>query len=123
MVEAIEKNFWKDIWPLIIKSPIALFSLLMTFLMGYGISFLLFDYRRNPKGLPHLLHIAIGTGYACLIFVFSNWALCFSKDVPLTLEDIARYSPGTMMLSFAILVIVMILVILFRERQRNKESR
>ena len=72
MAEGIEKTFWQDLWPLLLKSPIAIFALVMNLLMGYMISFMLFDYRTNPKGYSHVLHIAVGTGYSCLIFVISE---------------------------------------------------
>lgn len=116
----MEEKFWRDLWPMILKSPIALFALISTFLMGYGISFLLFDYRTNPKGLPHVFHIFIGCAYTCLIFMATSWSMIFSPTKPPDLPDLAIYFPRTMVVSFAVLFIVMVCVIICRERRRGK---
>jgi len=118
MTNGGETRFWSEIWPMIVKCPIAVFGLVMTLLMGYGISFMVFDYRTNPKGISHILHIALGTGYACCIFVITGWNLIFSDEKNLTLEDIAAHCPKVMILSFAILVLVMIVVTVVRERKK-----
>ena len=119
MVEKI----WRDVWPMILKSPIALFALITILFMGYGISFLLFDYRTNPRGISHYLHITIGFGYTCLIFVATSWPIVFSPSKHLNLSDLATYCPRTIVVSFAILFIVMVSVMIFRERRGNQGGR
>lgn len=118
MPELTEKRFWDDIWPIIFKSPVCIFTLIMTFLMGYIISFMIFDYSTDPRGHSHILHIAIGMGYTCLVFVVTSWPIIFSPNA-LTLDDLATYCPRTTVLGFAILIIVMIVVLVIRERKRN----
>ena len=116
MTDDAEKRFWQDVWPIILKSPIALFALAATLLMGYAISFMLFDYRTNTKGYSTLLHVGVGAAYACLVFVLTSWQVVFSSAAPLTLQDLATHCPRTVVVSFAILMVVMVLVTLLRDR-------
>ena len=117
--DSLETNFWKDVWPLILKSPLVLFSLSLAFLMGYGITFMLFGYRTETKFVGHIIRVVFGSGYAFLIFLITNWNLVLYHSSPLTMEDLGMNAPKTFVLSFAFLFVVMIVVVILRERKRN----
>lgn len=118
-MEDAGKRFWQDVWPLILKSPVALFAGVATLLLGYGISFVLFDYRTNSKGYSHIIHIFLGVGYACIMFALTSWNVLFGKKPP-TLDDLAIYCPRTIVISFATLVIAIIAVTIVRDRRVAK---
>ena len=85
---------------LIVKSPVALFALVGSFLMGYGISFVLFDYRKSAVKKSHyILHVFLGSGYAAVIFLGVNWDI-ISRDI--TAEAITDRIPITLIVSLAI---------------------
>jgi len=112
-------RIFREILPLLAKSPIGLFSIFVTFLIGYGVSFLLLDYRRNPEGYSNWLHLSLGGGYTALVFLIVNWSLVFHPSIPLTLDDLAQRAPQTMVISFAILFVAFCAVTLIRDRQRT----
>ena len=70
------------------------------FLMGYGISFVLFDYRKSSVKKSHyFLHVFLGTGYAALIFIGVNWDV-ISRDI--TADAITDRIPITLIVSLAL---------------------
>jgi hypothetical protein len=93
------ENIIKEFFALIIKTPVALFALVASFLMGYGISFVLFDYRSSSVNKSHyILHIFLGVGYAALIFLGLNWDIV-NRDI--TPEIITSRIPITLIVSLA----------------------
>jgi fumarate reductase subunit D len=118
-MEDAEKRFWSDVWPLILKSPVALFAAIATLLMGYAISFMLFDYRTAGRSYSHLLHVGVGAAYACFVLVCTTWGAVISTDHPLTLASLAAACPRTIVLSFALLLVIIVVVTFLRERRRG----
>ena len=113
--ERFPERIWEEALPLILKSPIALFSLFVTFLRGYGISYLLFDFRRESAlEISNWLHLSVGGGYAALIFLIVNWRIVYNCP---TLDDLAKYAPQTMVVGFAFLFILFCIVTIIRENQ------
>lgn len=116
----METKFFKDVWPILLKSPILLVSFLMSFLMGYGISYLLLDYRKEYRNIPNYLHYFTGIGYVLLIFVILNFKAIFNSRDNFSGELIIQQSLFTVVISFPILFIVFITVVILRERKKRK---
>lgn len=90
---------------LVVKSPIAIVTIVLSWFLGFGISFILFDYRRNPVRVSHYsFHSALGLGYAALIFVIVNRDLV---STTLTAEQVAQRMPLTLLVSFAVAFLLM----------------
>lgn len=97
--ETVEAVF-KEFIPLVAKSPVALATLVLSTFFGYGISFIIFDYRGSAVGKSHyVFHMALGLGYAATIFALVNYDL-LSHD--LTVEQISERMPLTLLVSFII---------------------
>ena len=101
-------------WELVTKSPPALVTLTLSVFMGYGVSFLVFDYGKS-EAEPHgwQFHIAVGLGYAALIFLGVNGDIIGRK---LTTDQMIERIPITFLVSFAILFIVIVIVSMLRRR-------
>jgi uncharacterized membrane protein len=99
---------------LVIKSPIAIVTIVLSWFLGFGISFILFDYRRYPvRGSHYYFHSALGLGYAALIFVIVNWDLVSSN---LTLEQVAQRVPLTLLVGFSVGFLLMVAGAIWRQR-------
>lgn len=116
----MESKFFKDVWPMLLKSPILLVSFLLSFLMGYSISYLLFDYRKEYKNLPIYLHYFTGIGYVLLMFVILNFKAIFNSKDDFSGELIIQQSLFTVIISFPILFLVYVTVVILRERKKRK---
>ena len=96
----------KEFIPLVAKSPVAIATLVLSTCCGYGISFIIFDYRSSSVGKTHyLFHLVLGLGYAATIFAVVNFDL-LSHD--LTVEQISSRMPLTLLISFIIAFVLMI---------------
>ncbi len=109
---------WGDILKqftvLVIQSPLAVAAFALSFFMGYGISFVLFDYRlkESLKKTHYLFHVSVGLGYTALVFcVFNSRAIV----IPMSPEQIAERVPATLLFSLALGFIIIILVAIWRE--------
>ena len=111
-------DFWKNIWPLIKDSPMAIIAYAATYSMGYGIAFLLFRDRteliRKWKGLYHVF----GFGYTALIFLIINFQKIIDETSPITIEEISKNAPQAIIISFAVLFIIMITSIIMRDLKK-----
>lgn len=116
----MESKFWKDVWPLLLKSPVIMVCFLLSFLMGYGISFLILSYRNEYSKIPNYLHYFTGIGYVLLMFLILNFkTIIYNKD-NFSGELIIHQSLFTVVISFPILFIVYIVVVILRERNRRR---
>lgn len=116
------KDVFKEFCSLVIKSPVALVSLVISFFFGYGIAFVIFDYRRSDVRKSHYIyHIIIGLGYTACVFSLVNRDL-ISPEI--CYADISGRAPLTLLIGFIISFIVIISVSLYREARvpYNKES-
>ena len=109
-------DLWKQVVPLILKSPQVLTSVCMTWVMGYGMSFLLFEYRTNPRKVSTWLHLSLGGAYAAFVFLVINWHLVFREVF--NFDHLTQKAPQTIVVSGAILFILFIVITLCRERQK-----
>jgi len=114
----METKFWKDIWPLLLKSPLLMFLLFMTYIMGFGISYFIFSYRKPNHKLPYFLHLFFGLGYTMLMFCIMNFNLIIEKNRDLSLEHLLDNSIFTILISFPVIFIVSIIVVIIRERKK-----
>jgi hypothetical protein len=95
----------KEFIPLVVKSPVALATLVLSTFFGYGISFIIFDYRSSSVGKSHyLFHLALGLGYAATIFAVVNFDLLSHN---LTVDQISARMPLTLLVSFIIAFFMM----------------
>lgn len=107
--EALKEFFW-----LLIKSPIALVSFGMSFFFGYGMSFVLFDYRMSSVKKSHFpYHIGFGMCYSIVVFIIVNWT---SLSYKITYDQICERIPFTLLVSGAIAFIVMLIGAIWREK-------
>jgi hypothetical protein len=98
---------------LIIKSPIALVTIGVSTCFGYGIAFVLFDYRRVEVKKSHRsFHVAIGLGYAAVVFCVVNFDI-LAKNI--TAEQITSRTPLTLIVSGVTSFFIMIAGALWRE--------
>jgi hypothetical protein len=99
----IVKKFIK----IVLTSPVAIVTLVLSTFLGYGISFVLFDYRRSKVRRSHFgFHVVIGLAYAALIFSCVNYDLLSHK---LTVSQITERMPLTLLVSFSIGFLILLL--------------
>jgi hypothetical protein len=104
----------KGFTSLVVQSPPALVTLVVSTFFGYGISFILFDYRRAEIHKSHyMFHVAIGLGYAALMFCAVNFDLLART---LTIEQITNRIPLTLLLSLGLAFVIMVVGAIWRER-------
>lgn len=104
----------KEFVSLVVKSPVALVTLVLVTFCGYGISFVLFDYRRTDVHRSHrFFHVFVGLGYTALVFVVANIDL-ISRD--LTIDQITARVPFTLLVGFVVAFILILGIALWRER-------
>jgi hypothetical protein len=113
----MENKFWKDVWPLILKSPLMLFLFAMTYVMGYGISYLIFSYRKEDHKVPFFIHLFFGLGYSLLMFCVVNIKLIIKMNSSITLQALSDNSVFTVIISFAVIFVVTLIVVYLRERK------
>lgn len=107
------EELFKQFFILVIKSPVALATLVLSAGLGYGISFVIFDYRRSDVRKSHyLLHPVVGLGYSAIIFTILNSDL-LSKNM--NYSDMAGRMPLTLLISFIIAFVIIIIVSIIRE--------
>lgn len=113
-------GIWDRIYPFILKSPVAVVAYVMTYIMGYGIAFLLFRYHRESilgwKGLYHVF----GVAYTALIFLILNWKMVWDSASSITIQQIEGHLVQTLVIGLAILFIVMIVTTIVRDRGGKK---
>ena len=96
-----------------IKSPVALITLVLSTGLGYGISFVIFDYRRSEVSKSHyLLHPIVGLGYASMIFTLVNMDILSRK---LNYSEIAGRMPLTLLIGFVVAFLIIVFVSILRE--------
>jgi predicted membrane channel-forming protein YqfA (hemolysin III family) len=101
---------------LVLKSPTAIITLVLSFFLGYSISFIIFDYRNNKaKGSHFWFHLFIGLGYSALMFLILNWK---KINLEMTEEDFSKVMPITILVSFAIAFIAIVTISIIREIKR-----
>ncbi|MFY9744141.1 MAG: hypothetical protein WA252_05830 [Candidatus Sulfotelmatobacter sp.] len=99
-------EFLKEFARIVIASPVALVTLVLSAFLGYGISFILFDYRRLQVRKSHyMFHVVFGLGYTAVIFLIVNYDL-LSRT--LTASQIMGRMPLTLLVSFAVGFTVML---------------
>lgn len=117
-VKSVADTEWQQIIQhfvaLVIQSPPAVVTVVLSSCLGYGISFVLFDYRRNPVKKSHyLFHPIFGMAYAALIFFIINWDLVSQA---LTVDQIAGRMPFTLLVSFCVAFFIMFGGAIWRQR-------
>lgn len=113
------QDFFQQLWEasqqLISDSPQLLICVVILFFLGYGISFLLFSYRRNtPVNVSNNFHLIMGLAYVALVFTLRNWRLLFQSN-QVNLDHIVRELPQTFVISLALFFIVAVPVTIYRE--------
>lgn len=99
---------------IVLKSPVAIITIVLSWFLGYGISFVLFDYRKQQAEKSHFyFHCVIGLGYSALIFVLVNWDIISTN---ITMEDISKRIPLTLLISFSIGFVLIIGGVIYRQR-------
>jgi hypothetical protein len=107
------EEIFKEFVALVIKSPVAIMTVGVSTCFGYGIAFILFDYRRTEVRKSHrVFHVAIGLGYAAVIFCIVNYDL-LSRG--LTVEQITSRAPLTLLISAVVSFIIMTIGAFCRE--------
>src|ERR1700726_4708378 len=103
----------KGFTSLVIQSPPALVTLVLATFFGYGLSFILFDYRRAKIRKSHyMFHVTVGLSYAAVMFCAVNYDL-LSRT--LTVEQIINRIPLTLLLSFGVAFVIMVVGAIWRE--------
>jgi len=101
---------------LLLKSPIAIVTMVMSFFLGYGISFVIFDYRNNSVKKSHyLFHLIIGLGYSALIFIIVNSRLLGRE---MSEEEFSKAMPITLLISFAVAFLAIVSISIFKELKK-----
>lgn len=113
----IGQNLCGNFWPLVLQSPVVLFFIGVIYAIGYNIAFLLFGYRKEVVREWKGLYYVFGLGFTAFVFLIVNFGKIFSKDSPITAEDIMELTPQTLLLSLAILFVVTIMVVFLRDRR------
>lgn len=109
MLSDIKKPFLA----LVIQSPVALFCMGLSAILGYGISFLIFDYRSTSVSSSHYgLHLAVGLAYTALVFCAVNWDV-LTHD--LTAQIMTERMPLTLVISFAVGCVLLIGGMIWKE--------
>ena len=119
-IESIPDIGWEEVgkkfFALVLKSPIAIVTMTMSFFLGYGISFVIFDYRKNSiKKAHYLFHLLIGLSYSAFMFLIVNYN---KVSFEMTEEDFSKSMPLTLLVSFAVAFIVIITISIIRETKR-----
>ena len=97
-----------------LKSPLALVTFVLSWFLGYGISFVIFDYREQQAKKSHFyFHFTIGLSYSAFIFVIVNLDIISTH---ITIEDISQRIPLTLLISFSVGFILMIGGVIYRQR-------
>jgi hypothetical protein len=125
---AIEQNptseVLKEFAKIVIASPVAVVTIVLSAFLGYGISFVLFDYRRLQVRKSHyMFHVAFGLGYTAVIFLAVNYDLVSHS---LTANQIMERIPLTLLVSFAVGFTVMLVGSVMRDsavRRRQNGNR
>jgi len=98
---------------IVIASPVAVVTMVLSAFLGYGISFVLFDYRRlQVKKTHYLFHVAFGLGYTAVIFLVVNHDILSHT---LTARQMMDRMPLTLLVSFAVGFTVMLIGSVMRE--------
>jgi len=88
----------------------------MSFFLGYGISFVIFDYRNNSVKKSHyLFHLIIGLGYSALIFIIVNSRLLGRE---MSEEEFSKAMPITLLISFAVAFLAIVSISIFKELKK-----
>jgi hypothetical protein len=109
---------WTDIGKafvaLLLKSPIAIVTVVLATFCGYGISFVAFDYRRVAVHKSHYyFHVAMGLAYSATIFCLLNFDLIKRN---LTIDEVSARMPFTLVVTFAITFVLLVIGLAWRER-------
>jgi hypothetical protein len=97
---------------LVVSSPLAVVTLVLSWFCGYGISFILFDYRRSDaRGSHKWFHSSIGLAYTAVIFIAVNLDILSRSLTP---EQIALRMPLTLVVSFALGFPIMLIGAIWR---------
>ena len=100
---------------IVASSTPATIGVVLSSSFGYGISFVLLDYRRALVKKAHLLmHAVVGIGYTATIFTIVNVDL-LSRS--LTFEQITMRMPITLLVSFVVAFVIIVSGMLWRERR------
>ena len=116
------QDFFQQVWEgsrqLISDSPQLLICVVILFLLGYGISFLVFSYRRNTTAnVSNNFHLIMGLAYVALVFTLRNWRLVLQSN-QVNLDHIIRELPQTFVISLALFFIVAVPVTIYRESRK-----
>ena len=112
-IEGAAKEVGTSFISLVVKSPPALIAIVVSAFFGYGIAFVLFDYRKAPASKSHYaFHCVFGLGYAAVVFCLVNFDLLSRK---LTLDQITERIPLTLLVSFVVAFAIMLIGALWRE--------
>lgn len=99
---------------IVTESTPATVGIVLSSFFGYGISFVLLDYRRATVRPTHfLLHVVLGIGYSATIFAIVNLDLLTHN---LTIEQITTRMPITLVVSFIVAFILIFGGMIWRER-------
>jgi len=111
---AIGKEIVSKFSAIVTDSPAATVGLVLSTFLGYGISFSWFEYRRPKEDkLPMLLHLVIGLGYAGVIFIAINYDILTRN---LNVEQISQRLPITLLVSFSLAFVLIIVGVIYRQR-------
>lgn len=103
---------------ILLSSKMTLATFLLSSFMGYGISFILFDYRiKTFNYWTHIpFHCIIGLGYTALIFVITNFDI-FKRT--LSLSEIIDRMPFTLVVSLAVGFVILLVGGIVREFRKT----
>ncbi|NMH26479.1 hypothetical protein [Flavobacterium silvaticum] len=110
----VQTDFLEKFGEIAVQSPTAIVTSVLSTLLGYGISFLIFDYRKpaGKKKASVYFHAVIGLTYTAFIFIVSNFSI-MKRDM--TAEDINKAMPFTLMISFAVAFLIIVSVSIYKE--------
>lgn len=108
----------KEFIKIVIASPVAIVTLVLSAFFGYGISFIVFDYRKSKVKKSHyLFHVTIGLGYAAVIFSIVNFDILSRR---LTMDQMSQRMPLTLLISFAVSFVLMMAGAVWRQRSGGR---
>lgn len=111
---------WAAFMALIVESPPALLTLGLVTFIGYGISFVLFDYRSSKPHASHkVMHIVFGLGYAAVMFCLVNFDLLRRA---ITADEIISRLPVTLLASFTAFFVMILPIIILKEIFRSRSN-
>jgi len=87
-------------------------AICLSIFCGYGILFIVFDYRKSNKSIFHAIHVSFGIGYIALIFCIVNPSLI---NPTITINQISERIPFTLLISFLITFILIFLGSIWRQ--------